>query len=37
MVAPITGGDSIMGKFVCYHFALEGAAVAFTHVESLED
>uniref|UniRef100_A0A2K1Y181 Uncharacterized protein n=1 Tax=Populus trichocarpa TaxID=3694 RepID=A0A2K1Y181_POPTR len=26
----ITGGDSIIGRFVCYHFALEGATVAFT-------
>jgi len=33
----ITGGDSIIGKFVCYHFALEGATVAFTDVESIED
>ncbi|KAJ6883956.1 hypothetical protein NC652_031044 [Populus alba x Populus x berolinensis] len=37
MVALITGGDSIIGKFVCYHFALEGATVAFTYVESIED
>ncbi|XP_061945887.1 uncharacterized protein LOC133669672 isoform X1 [Populus nigra] len=36
-VAMITGGDSIIGKFVCYHFALEGATVAFTDVESIED
>ncbi|KAJ6877229.1 hypothetical protein NC651_030075 [Populus alba x Populus x berolinensis] len=29
MIAMITGGDSIIGRFVCYHFALEGATVVF--------
>ncbi|KAJ0488398.1 putative short-chain dehydrogenase/reductase SDR, NAD(P)-binding domain superfamily [Helianthus annuus] len=36
-VALVTGGDSGIGRSVCYHFALEGATVAFTYVKNVED
>ncbi|CAI5964360.1 unnamed protein product [Closterium sp. NIES-64] len=36
-IALITGGDSGIGRSVAHHFALEGAAVAFTYVSPRED
>ncbi|GKB95572.1 glucose and ribitol dehydrogenase-like protein, partial [Tanacetum coccineum] len=36
-VALVAGGDSGIGRSVCYHFAKEGASVAFTYVKGDED
>lgn len=36
-VALVTGGDSGIGRAVCYFYSLEGATVAFTYVKGDED
>lgn len=36
-MALITGGDSGIGRSVSYYFAMEGATVAFTYVDGIED
>lgn len=36
-MALIRGGDSGIGRAVCYLFAQEGATVAFTYVKEQED
>ncbi|KAJ9538376.1 hypothetical protein OSB04_031109 [Centaurea solstitialis] len=36
-VALVTGGDSGIGRAVCYDFAKEGATIAFTYVKGDED
>lgn len=33
----MAGGNSGIGRSVCYYFAMEGATVAFTYVKGVED
>ena len=36
-MALVTRGDSGIGRSICYHFSKEGATIAFTYVNGIED